>query len=165
MKTIAEPIYVTVDYDDQQALAKAIQAARVDNVFTGLPLTSVPLIGSGRKVQAVYEVHFDSVMYNGILPEALKTSGESLGFKGGLKFADPLTALIYAGAHRDRIRQYPLAVLLTIHGQLWGLYLFELIGQYNLDFFQRDSNGGWPKDVRFLAVHDLPLPVRPQSSS
>lgn len=117
---------VPVNYDEPEAIAKAIEAAKFDWKYVGLEPAEIPLVGTGQVVQEVHEVHFGRVMYNRDLPEALKKSGRELGFKGGYKFADPLTALRLACANPVLQRKHPLAILFTDDGgQLWFLCLFE----------------------------------------
>jgi len=146
-----------VDYDAPQAIAQAIEEGKFDWKYVGLEPAEIPLIGTGQVVREVREVHFGRVMYNRDLPNALKQRGQELGFKGGFKFADPLTALRLAYANPDWQRKYPLAILFTDkNGRLWCVILDGDVDNRNL-FVDRLSPGAhWHDDVRFLAVCELP---------
>lgn len=149
---------IPVNYYEPEAIAKAIAAAGFDWKFVGLESAKIPLIGTGQVTQEVHEVHFGRVMYNRDLPEALKKRGQELGFKGGFKFADPLTALRLACANPDRQRKHPLAILFTDNdGQLWYLCLNVLGSGRRLRVHQDNPAAHWYEDVRFLAVCELPL--------
>ncbi|MDP2709433.1 MAG: hypothetical protein Q8O93_05355 [bacterium] len=146
-----------VDYDEPEAISKEIEVGKFDWKYIGLEPAEIPLIGTGQVIQEVREVHFGRVMYNRDLPEALKQRGQELGFKGGFKFADPLTALRLACANPDRQRKYPLAILFTDkNGQLWFLFLYELGDERVLRVFQSHPGSAWDEHVRFLAVCELP---------
>ena len=148
---------VPVDYDEPEAIAKAIEAASFDWKHIGLAPEEMPLLGSGKIVQEVREAHFGRVMYNRDLPNALKQRGEELGHKGGFKFADPLTALRLACANPDRQRKHPLVILFTDkNGQLWYLYLHENSDERDLGVNRSDHDDGWNGSVRFLVVCELP---------
>ena len=148
-----------VDYDEPEAIAKAIEAGKLDWKYVGLDPAEILLI-TGQVVQEVREVHFGRVMYNRDLPEALKQRGQELGFKGGFKSADPLTALRFACANPDRQRKYPLAILFTDkNGRLWCLCLSEVGSKRDLGVFQSNPDDYWGDDVRFLAVCELPSVV------
>lgn len=149
---------IPVNYYEPEAIAKAIAAAGFDWKLVGLESAKIPLIGTGQVTQEVHEVHFGRVMYNRDLPEALKKRGQELGFKGGFKFADPLTVLRLACANPDRQRKHPLVILFTDKdGRLWYLYLREHDGQRYLDVRQNYPDYYWREFVRFLAVCELPL--------
>ena len=149
---------VPVNYDEPNAIAKAIEEAGLDSKSLGIPLADIPLVGSGQAVREVREAHFGRVMYNRDLPNALKDRGESLGFRGGFGFNDPLTALRFACANRDRQRKYPLAILFTdSKGQLCYLYLRESAGERGLYVYRDYPGSRWNARVRFLVVCELPL--------
>jgi len=146
-----------VDYDEPEAIAKAIEVGKFDWKYVRLSPEEIPLIGTGQVMSEVREVHFDRVMYNRDLPEALKQRGQELGFKGGFKFADPLTALRLACANPDRQRKYPLAILFTDkNGQLWYLCLRGSSDKRSLRVGQSNPGDDWGEFVRFLAVCELP---------
>lgn len=148
---------VSVNYDEPNAIAKAIEEAGFDSKYLGIPLEDIPLVGSGQVVREVREVPFGRVMYNRDLPNALRERRQSLGFKGGFGFSDPLTAL-RACANRDRQRKYPLAILFTdSKGQLCYLYLGGVAGRRDLGVARSDPGDRWVAGVRFLAVCELPL--------
>lgn len=151
---------VPVNYGEPEAIAKAIEEAGFDSKFIGIPLADIPLIGSGQFTHEVREVHFGRVMYNRDLPQALKDRGQQLGFKAGFKLADPLTALRFACANKDRQRKHPLAILFTDNtGQLCYLCLDESAGKRYLDIDRDGPDDFWRNRVRFLAVCELPLAV------
>jgi len=148
---------VPVNYDEPEAIASAIETAKFDWKYVGLSPEEIPLIGTGQVMSEVREVHFGRVMYNRDLPNALKQRGEELGYKGGFKFADPLTALRFACAKPDQQRKHPLVILFTDkNGRLWYLYLYEDDGERRLSVGQDYPDGDWDGLVRFLAVCELP---------
>ena len=148
---------VPVNYDELEAIAKAIEENKFGWKYVGLDPAKIPLIGTDQVVREVHEVHFGRVMYNRDLPNALKQRGEELGYKGGFKFADLLTALRFACANPDRQKKYPLAILFTDkNGQLWCLYLDEDSDGRNLNVNQSALAYYWLENVRFLVVCELP---------
>ena len=148
---------VPVDYDEPEAIAKAIEAASFDWKHIGLAPREIPLVGTGQVMQEVHEVHFGRVMYNRDLPNALKERGEELGYKGGFKFADPLITLRLACANPDRQRKYPLVILFTDkNGRLWDLCLGEGSDERCLYVDRVSHDGNWNDNVRFLVVCELP---------
>ena len=145
------------EYDESEAIARAIEAAEFDEKYVRLASVQIPLVGTGRVVREVHEVHFGRVMYNRDLPNALKERGEELGFKNGFKFADPLTALRFAGTNPNQQRKYPLAILFTDHAcQLWSLCLHGHSGGRHLNICRSGPDDNWHGLVRFLAVCELP---------
>ncbi|MFH1583273.1 MAG: hypothetical protein ABIB72_03065 [Candidatus Falkowbacteria bacterium] len=151
--------HVPVNYDELEAIAKAIEEAKFGWKYVGLEPTEIPLVGTGRVIREVHEVHFGRVMYNRDLPNALKERGEELGYQGGFKFADPLTALRFVCANPDQQRKHPLAILFDKNGQLWFLYLYEDSGERGLHVHRSHPAGYWREAVRFLAVCELPSAV------
>jgi len=148
---------IPINYDESEVIAKAIKANKFDRKYVGLEPAEIPLVGTGQVIREVREVHFGRVMYNRDLPNALKQRGQELGFKGGFKFADPLTALRLACAYPDKQRQYPLAILFTDKaGQLWCLYLSENSGKRDLHVRRGRPDAYWRDGVRFLVVCELP---------
>lgn len=146
-----------VDYNEPEAIAKAIEVGKFDWKYVGLEPAEIPLIGTGQVIREVREVHFDRVMYNRDLPNALKQRGQELGFKAGFKFADPLTALRLACVNPDRQRKYPLAILFTDkNGRLWYLCLRGIVGGRHLHVYRDGPGRNWRGGVRFLAVCELP---------
>lgn len=77
---------ILVNYDEPEAIAKAIEAAKFDWKYVVLAPAEIPLVGAGQVEREVREAHFGRVMYNRDLPNALKERGEELGYKGGFKF-------------------------------------------------------------------------------
>lgn len=150
---------IPVNYE-LNAIAQAIEAGKFDDKFVSVPLNEIPLVGTGQTIQLVREVHFNREMYNRDLPDALKDSGQQLGFKAGFKFADPLTALRFAGINPDRQKKYPLGILFTsTEGQLCSLYLYGYASKRRLYVNQSDPVDLWRESVRFLAVCEVPLVV------
>lgn len=150
---------VPVNYEPR-AIAKAIEEAGFDSKYFGIPLADIPLVGSGQVIHEVREVHFDHAMYNRDLAQVLKVRGGNLGFKGGFRFADPLTGLRFACANRDRQRKYPLAILFTdSQGRLGDLYFNENSGEHRLVIDRLNPDDYWLAAVRFLAVCELPSGV------
>lgn len=138
---------ITIDCDEElKAIAEAaIDEAKFDWKYIKLSPTEIPFVG------AVQEVCFGRVMYNRDLPNALKQRGEELGFKGGFKFADPLTALCFVCISKKR-RQHQLIVLFADNDQLECLCLYGGIGECYLRVYEYDPDDNWDKAACFLAI-------------
>ena len=63
---------IPVNYDDPEAIAKAIKENKFDEKYVGLTPAEIPLVGTGQVVREVHEVHFGRVMYNRDLLSAFK---------------------------------------------------------------------------------------------
>lgn len=146
---------VPVNYGEPDAIAKAIETAGFDKKYLGIPLADIPLVGKGQVVHEAREAHFGRVMYNCDLPAAVKERGQELGFKAGFKFADPLTALRFACANRDRRRDYPLVIVFYSGGNFYCLYFHEESGRRKLYVGRRYQDGIWSARARFLVVGEL----------
>jgi hypothetical protein len=150
-------VSITVDYDEPEAMAKAITAAKFDGQYVGLRPMEIPLIGSGRKTLEAHEVRFGRKMYDRDLPRELDGYGKQLGFSRGFKFADPLTAL-RAAANQNLPRLGFWAILFNDNrGRPWSLRLIKKSGKRFLRVDDRIPDGNWYEDANFLAVEKLPL--------
>ncbi|MFA6454295.1 MAG: hypothetical protein WCV70_00325 [Patescibacteria group bacterium] len=148
---------IPVDYDEPEAIAKAIEMNKFDWKYVGLSPAEIPLVGTGRAIWDVHEVPFGRMMYNSDLPNALKQRGEELGYKGGFKFVDPLTALRFAWTKPDRQKKHQLAIsFIDKGGRSWSLCLSENNGERHLYVYQFNPGDSWDEHVRFLAVCELP---------
>jgi|GEM_PF-4871255 len=167
MKSIQpKSINITVNYDKPQAIAKAIKAAKFDLPQCSLKPKSIPLFGSGNINLEVYEVRFDRVTYNHELPQALEELGKRLGYKSGFKFADPLTAILYAAAKPDRQRHTTMLTHFNDSaGQLYCLCLDECVGKRRLLICREDPKSSHMAGYCFLAVPALPSAIQRQSAN
>ncbi len=146
---------ISVDYDQPDAIAKAVEANGFvgKNVFMGIPVEKIPIVGRGQMEHPVREIHFGKVMWNRNLPGALKARGVELGFKQGFKFADPLTSLWYALKLPERQRKYPLGILFyDTDGELCFLFLDVDDDGRSLYVNRINPDDSWLDDMRFLAV-------------
>lgn len=146
---------VLVDYDEPEAIAKAVKKAKFDwKKFVGLSPEEIPLVGVGQVKRCVREVHSDEIIYSRELPNALKKFGEEFGIKGGYKFADPLTALRVACDNPNRQRQQPLAILFNDKdGKVWVLCLFCFKGKRCLHIQLSGADDVWDDLlISFLVV-------------
>lgn len=149
---------ISVNYDEPEAIAKAIEAAKFDWKHVGLSPAKIPLIGSGQTIREVREVHLGKTTHNYDLPNVFKEWGEELGFRDGFKFADPLTALCFARNLPDRQRKYPLVTpFVDNKGQAWYLYLYGDDGKRYLRVCRDSPNNFWGADIRFLVICKLPM--------
>jgi hypothetical protein len=154
---------VPVNYDEPDAIAQAIKAAKFDDRYGDVPTDEIPLVGKGQTVHLVYEVCFGEEMYSRGLPAALKERGRRLGFELGFKFDDPLTALRFAGLNPDQQIKYPLTILFhDSKGQLCYLRLGGGDTKRNLSVWRVRPDlfdVFWGGNERFLAVRELPSVV------
>jgi hypothetical protein len=136
---------VSVNYDEADAINKAVKAGAFDNNWVDIDMNDIPVGGTGQAEHEVFELHLDREIYSRDLPDELD--------RNNVAFADPLTALRYAKELPDRQRKYPLAILFTNKkGQLCYLILLESDGKRNLVVNREDSVGDWREGCRFLVV-------------
>lgn len=140
---------IPIDYDKPEAIAKVIEAAKFGWKYVKLSPTEIPFVGAVAGCE-VREVHFNRVMYNRDLQNALKQRGEELGFKG-FKFVDPLVALSFVCISKEQ-RQHQLVALFTDNDQLWCLCLLGGAGGCWLRVYEYNPEDNWDKAVCFLAV-------------
>lgn len=155
MMKVMSAYNILVDYNEPEAIAKAIEEAKFNwKKFVGISLAKIPLVGSGKVVQEVREVYSDNTIYSRELPNALKNFGEKLGLKGGYKFADPLTALRLTCTNPNRQRQQPLATLFSArNNKVWCLLLFCFNYRRCLHIQPSGQNDVWDDlTVNFLVV-------------
>lgn len=141
---IVDMVAIHCNYGEENAIAKAIDDNHFDAKYLDLKPEQIPLVGKGEVDHEVGEVHLNQYITT---REVIAKIDER-----GYKFADPLTALRYALKLPDRQRQYPLAVIFEINGQLWCLVLLRdgskrrvFVNRCNLDDY-------WDEDYRFLVV-------------
>jgi hypothetical protein len=140
---------IPVNYDEQDAIAKAITENRFGSKGVHIDLAKIPLGGKGQAVEEVHEVHFGKIMCNRDLPAALKAEGQQRGFK----FASPLASLRYAQKFPKKQLEQPRGILFyDTDGQLCFLYLNERGGKRHLHVHRTHPDGYWYENVRFLAV-------------
>ena len=143
---------VPVDYAAPNAVQAAIEENRFAKTYIYVEVSDIPLCGEGEAVEMVREVHFDKVMYNRDLPEALKQRGIEAGFANGYKFANPLTALKFAKKNPDKQKEYPFGILFYIGKQLCCLCLGAGGEGRRVRVDKGYPDGYWLEAVRFLVV-------------
>ncbi len=153
IETNAGSILIQVNYDEPEAIPKAIIKTGLAWKQAGLHPSQIPLIGRGKKIHKVREVGFGDMMPTLNLPSALEKKGRDLGFKNGFKLADPLTALRFICANPNRQRQNKLVTLFQdISGQQWYLMFPEDNRRPNLGCDQCSPLSYWDDDTHFLTV-------------
>lgn len=100
---IIDMVAIHSDYTALNAIAKALDDNRFDTKYLELRPEQIPLMGSGEVDHEVGEVHLNQYLTT---REVMAKIDER-----GYKFADPLTALLYALKLPDRQRQHPLVIL------------------------------------------------------
>src|SRR5215471_16951291 len=75
---------VSVDYDQENAVAETIKANAFDYGYLSFGTDDIPAEGKGQVEQEVFELHLNRTIYSRDLPQELDSRG--------LQFADPLTA-------------------------------------------------------------------------
>ena len=126
-------------------VAKIIETAKLD--WKCISLKKVMF------VRVVKEVCFGRRIFNRDLPNAIKQRGEEwLGFKGGFKFADLLTAAHFCSGTEQQ-REYQMGILLYDNdGQLCCLHLCGGDGKCYLRVYEYNPDDDWDETVRFLVV-------------
>lgn len=142
---VADSFMISVNYDQVDAIAKAVEAGKFDYKYINVDLDDVPLVGTGQADNEVLELHLGRQIYSRDLPAELDSRE--------LEFADPLTALLYAVKLPDRQRKYPLGILFTNKkGRLCYLVLREGGGGRDLRVRRGGPGDYWGDDCRFLVV-------------
>ena len=139
---------ISVNYDEADAIAKAIKAGAFDYNWVSIDVNDIPLGGTGQANHEVFELQLNRIIYSRDLPDELDSRE--------LAFADPLTALRYAKELPDRQRKYPLGILFTnTKGQLCSLILRERDRRRYLFVSHENSDDDWLELYRFLVVRKL----------
>lgn len=147
---------IPVNYDDPNAIAKAIDENSFSYKYVNVEPANIPLGGKGETVEQVHEVHFGKIMYNRDLPAALKARGIELGFPLGFKFANPLTSLRYAKKFPEKQLEQPRGILFyNTTALLCSLCLSGYDGERGLDVYRYHPGVRWDEDVRFLVVPEV----------
>lgn len=124
---------VLVDYDKPNAIVEAIEALKHSNELIGFAPEKIPLVGHGQVEQKVREVFVQDLdkserrgwIYCHDVADALKRQGKKLGLEGNLKFADPLTAILFISAHPDKQKYSPMTTFFADNdGQHWRIKHF-----------------------------------------
>ncbi|MBI4779107.1 hypothetical protein HY797_01480, partial [Candidatus Falkowbacteria bacterium] len=148
---------ILVNYDEPDAIAKSIEEANFDFKQIGVAFSEIPLVGTGKILREVHEVCLNRVVnFNRDLLYELKRHGEELGFKGGFRLCDPLTALRFICAHPDKQRYYPIVTILADYenDSFLEFFFFGINGERDFRLWQGGPDGRWGSKVRFLAVCD-----------
>ncbi len=140
---LSEGERVKVDYDKPDAVARAIRNAAFDSVKLAIPTQDIPLGGTGRVTQEVFEIDFGRLVFDKDLPAELG--------KRGLAFADPLTAILYAAKFPNRQLMHPINILFTDR-QGQPCYLLLGGGPDRLFGTMRANPGHWGPGARFLVI-------------
>lgn len=124
---------ISVDYDQVNAIARAIKAGGFDSKsFRGVDLSEIPLCGTGKATYEVLELPWDGSIY--INNSFLKLDSWDL------VLADPLTALRYASKlPSDRRERKMLATRFKVQGRVSFLTVCQFHGKRHLNLYPAPS--------------------------
>ncbi len=136
------PMTIHSDYAAPSAIEKALRENFFDSLFLDLEPKQIPLVGEGEADHLVHEVHLNKCL------EIHRICAEI--DERGYKFADPLTAILYALKLPDRQLEYPLCVFFKRNRRLWYIIFGKNCYGRTMDVRRCISTGTFGEAYRYL---------------
>jgi len=136
-----------------QILIEAFETGGFVKIPDSMSLANVPFsVNLGFEIE-VHEVRHIRAEYYHELPGMLIERGVSVGFKNGFKFVEPLTAVLFATTHPERMAEVSLvSCFIDVYGELCQISLREKAGRRTFRIVRIGHYDRWNQDNVILAM-------------